>query len=84
MGPINPANAQELELEASLYVLAKCIENEIEELTEGDLDRIHIKLRRVKDPRVRRLYLKFLGALGLRGMAYAAQISQHVVVTPFY
>jgi hypothetical protein len=83
---VNPPNAQSLELEASLHVLSRSIANGIDEITLGDLNRIHANLAPCRDPRVRKPYLKFLSALGLRGIAYAAQISQIVEnnVIPFF
>jgi hypothetical protein len=84
MGPINPPNAQSLELEASLYILGRCITHGFGEINDGALDRIYVTLHRSKDPRVRQPYMKFLAGLGLRGIAYAAQLTQRVKVTPFF
>lgn len=81
---VDNRNASSLELNASLNILTKSIENNSNSITDSELDSIHRTLRRSNDPRIRKPYLKFLSSLGLKGVAYACQISSNVPITPFF
>ncbi|EAY12476.1 hypothetical protein TVAG_128900 [Trichomonas vaginalis G3] len=84
--PVVPENrtAPSAELAASLRILCKAVECGIGNISDQDLDIIHRSLKHSKDPRVRRPYIKFLGRLGLRGAAYAAQMDPKLSITPFF
>lgn len=77
-------NAVTKELNASLKLLTNAIECNSEMISEKEINTIHQILRRSDDIRVRKSYLKFLGALGLKGIAYASRLSNAIPVTPFF
>ena len=81
---IDNRNGPTLELNASLHILTKAIENNSKLISDFELDSIHRSLRKSNDPRIRKSYLKFLASLGLKGISYACQISSNVPVTPFF